>query len=216
VELTGTSGSPSDFFSLGSLFRGGVDVVLPSDPAQLVDAMTLFNATVAGLLPDAAQVNVRLDSAGSASQKPFIVVSRSIPAGTNPNLRFDKGRFTVNRADGAVLLDVATGEVPAIAQIVQTETATGIWLRPGSIAATKFAKPVKLDRGNVAVIDDSGIALAFSNGINQVVNISYVEIRTLTDLALEYRPWVVGGVWFALSLLFAFVLSRVYRSRRRG
>jgi cellulose synthase operon protein B len=193
-----------------------VDVFLPSDPAQLVDAMTFFNATVAGLLPDAASVDVRLDASSAPSQKPFIVVSRSVPAGTNPNLRFDKGRFTVNRADGAVLLDVDTGEIPAVAQIVQTEAATGIWLRPGSIAAQKLAKPVKLDRGNVAVIDDGGIALAFSNGANQVVNISYVEIRSLADLALEYRPWIVGGVWFATSLLFAFVLSRVYRFRRKG
>lgn len=216
VELAVTNGTPTDFFSLGSQFRSGVDVVLPSDQAELMDAMTLFNATVAGLLPEAAQVNVKLDASGSASLRPFIVVSRAAPEGTNPNLRFDKGRFTVNRADGAVLLDVATGEIPAVAQIVQTETATGIWLRPGSISAAKLAKPVKLDLGNVAVIDESGIALAFSNGADRVVNISYVEIRSLADLAREYRPWVVGALWLATSLLFAFVLSRVYRSRRKG
>lgn len=216
MELSGTAGSPNDFFSLGSLFRGGVDVILPANPAELADAMTLFNATVAGLLPDAAQVNVHLDETGVAPQGPFIAVSRSVPPGTNPNLRFDKGRLTVNRGDGAVLLDVATGEIPAVAQIVHTDTATGIWLRPGSLPAAKLARPVKLDRGNVAVIDDTGIALAFSSGGNPLVNISYVDIRSWTDLALEYRPWVVGAAWLALSLLFAAILSRIYRSRRKG
>ena len=216
IELTAVSGPPADFFALGSVFANGADVYLPADPVELREALNLFAATAVELLPEAAPLTVRFGGPEMAPDVPFIAVSRAAPPATNPHLRFDKGHLTVNREDGKVLVDLSTAEAPAIAQIVHSDTATGLWLRPGDAAPAARLRPMRLDRGSVAIIEKTGITLAFSAGRDQLVNIAYHDIRSWADLALEYRPWIVAAFWLALTILFISVLSGIYRRRRKG
>jgi hypothetical protein len=69
--------------------------------------------------------------------------------------------------------------------VLRTPKTAGLWLRPGRTIPEQGNETIRLDRGDVAVIDSMGIALAFSTEQKQTVNIVYHEIRSWTDLAVN-------------------------------
>ena len=85
------------------------------------------------------------------------------PAGTSPRVRFDRGRVAVADRSGKMLLDLGGFSSGAVAQVVNAGTRAGLWIKP---LATDGALPapamLRLDRGDVAFIDKSGVALAMS------------------------------------------------------
>lgn len=214
MELAGMGGEPKEFFQLPQSMRGGVDVVLPNEPAKLREAIAFLIATGIDLLPDDAPIFVRLEPKPTIGDRAFIVVSRIEPADTDPRLRFDRGTLAITRSDGRLLVDLSHGEtMPTVAQVVRTARGDGLWLRPGKVLPDPNEKPVRLDRGDIAVIDKAGIALAFSPDKKQAATITYHEIRTWWDVANEWRPWIVAGIWLAVAAAFAIALSRAYRRR---
>jgi cellulose synthase operon protein B len=216
LELSSGNDVVGEFFNLPQLFRGGLDIIMPTEPALLREALAHLTPTVIDLIPDEAPVTLRFETWPKINERPFIVVSRSEPAESDPRLRFNQGALTINRADGKLLLDLSNGETaPTIAQVLHTPKTAGLWLRPGRTLPERGHKPVRLDRGDIAVIDTAGVALAFSTGQKQTVNVVYHEIRSWTDIAAEYRPWIVGVVWLLLTAVFVRALSLMYR-RRRG
>jgi hypothetical protein len=216
LELSSASEVPGEFFHLPQLFRAGVDLILPSEPAVLREALAHLIPTTIDLIPDEAPISLRFETWPRVGDRPFIVVSRSEPADTDPRLRFTQGALTISRADGKVLLDLPNGEsAPTIAQVLRTPKTAGLWLRPGRTIPEQGHEAIRLDRGDIAVIDSDGVALAFSTEQKQTVNIVYLEIRSWADIAGEYRPWIVGAVWLLLTVLFVRALSLMYR-RRRG
>jgi len=205
-----------DFFDLPQAFQGGVDILLPPDPAEMRAALTLLVATGVDLLPENAPFNVIFVNQATLSDRPFVLVSSAEPAGATPQVRFDQGSLTVTRSDGKLLLDLASAKnAPTIAQVLHTDKAIGLWLRPGKTMPESQAQPIRLDRGDVAVIDEAGVALAFSTERREIVNIVYHEIRSWTDLASQYRPWIVGALWLTLTLAFVAGMSHLHRRRRR-
>jgi hypothetical protein len=98
---------------------------------------------------------------------------------------------------------------------VRTAKTAGLWLRPGRAVPGQGLEPIRLDRGDIAVIDREGIALAFSTEHRQAVNVVYHDIRSWMDLAGEYRPWIVGAIWLALTAIFIRALSLMYRRRSK-
>lgn len=215
LKLTPTSSEPDDFFALAPAFKDGVDVFLPSSPAALRDALSLLAMTAADLLPQSALVNVRFDTPKTAPESAYIAVLKEPLAQTAPSMVFDSGRMQLRRTDGKVMLDLSAEDAPTVAQIVHNGTTAGLWIRPGIGRHAALERPIKLDRGNIAVLDRNGIALAFSHGGEQLVSIAYVEVRSWADLAREYRPWIVGALWLALTAVFISILSRYYR-RKNG
>jgi hypothetical protein len=97
--------------------------------------------------------------------------------------------------------------------VLHTPETAGLWLRPGRTVPEHGHPPIRLDRGDIAVIDNTGIALAFSTDQKRTVNVVYHEIRSWTDIAGEYRPWIVGGIWLLLTIVFVRALSVMYRRR---
>jgi cellulose synthase operon protein B len=216
LELSLGGDTPNEFFHLPQLFRGGVDVILPTDPAALREALTHFLSTAIDLLPNDGPITLRQEERPAAGDRPFIIVSREEPAEADPRLRFDKGALSISRQDGKLLLDLSGGEdTPTIAQVLRTPRTAGLWLRPGRAVPEQGAQAIRLDRGDIAVIDKAGIALAFSTAEKQAVNVVYHEIRSWTDLAGEYRPWIVGAIWLLLTALFVRALSLMYRRRSK-
>ena len=214
LQFAAASLDARQFYELPQLFRSGVDIVLPADPTRLAEALPHLLTTAADLLPDDAPLAIRKEARPAAGDKPFIIVSRGEPADSEPRLRFDQGALTISRGDGKPLIDLANGdEAPTIAQVLRAPKATGLWLRPGNTLPEPEAAGGRLDRGDVAVIDKAGIALAFSTEQKQTVTIAYQDIRSWGDRAAEYRPWIVGALWIALTALFIRTLSRMYRSR---
>ena len=69
-------------------------------------------------------------------------------------------------------------------------------------------------RIDVAIIDAAGVAFAFSNERDRLVEVVYPEQSTMAEIANAYRPWIVGALWLASSLLIVVGLLRFHRPRR--
>ena len=85
------------------------------------------------------------------------------------------------------------------------------------LSIQEIAVPARLqfDRGNVAIIDKTGVAFAASTERDQLAQIAYPEQKSVADIANIYRPWIVGGLWLATSLLLVVALQGVARRKRR-
>jgi hypothetical protein len=189
-----------------------VDIILPPEPVRLREALAHLIAVGVDLPPDEAPIAIRLEARPTITDRAFIAVSRLEPAETDPRLRFDQGRLAITRSDGRLLVDLAgNDQTPTVAQVVRAPRAAGLWLRPGRDIPQTASRPVRLDRGDIAVVDEEGIALAFSAERKQVATIAYTDIRSWGDLVGAYRPWIVAGTWLTVAALFAAAMARAYR-----
>jgi hypothetical protein len=75
---------------------------------------------------------------------------------------------------------------------------------------------MRLDRGNAAFIDPDGVRLAFSTTRDTLVQVTYPERFTWTTILEAYRPWIIGGVWLLVTILFVSLIQRLYRGRARS
>ena len=78
-------------------------------------------------------------------------------------MRFDRGRVAVADRSGKVLLDLGGFSSGAVAQVVNAGAQPGLWVKPlANDGALPTPAALRLDRGDVAFIDKSGVALAMS------------------------------------------------------
>lgn len=215
----GDAPKPSqDFFLMRQTFAGGVDLVV--EPGTEVKSYLPWLIPIAGaLLPDAANITMREDmSAAGGEKNPFLYVGKAAPPGADPDVRFDQGRMEIRDSAGETLFASAAMEETAVVQIVEIGDRAGIWLRPGTAPAPSPTRetPLLLDRGNLAFIDESGLIFATSTKRSELVDISYPDRTDITQVVAAYRPWIIGTVWLALTLLVVRSLQTVYHKNRRG
>ena len=74
---------------------------------------------------------------------------------------------------------------------------------------------LKLDRGDVAFVDRTGVALAMSTQRDTLVLITYPDQTSWTTISARLRSWIVGALWLFATVVFLFVLQRMLRRRRR-
>ena len=199
----------TDFFQLRQLMRGDVDVLVDTRLAS-VSADDFLNAiapTVAGILPKTAELKVT-QSLDSAATTPFIFISDTPPAESDPRLRFDNGVVELRNASGDLMFSTNDFDRFSTAQIVTVGARVGLWLRPGSgsIPSPTSRQPLILDRGDVALIDNKGVVLSTSTTRNSLVQIEYPEQRDLAKILEQYRPWIVVGIWLLVSLIVIRIL----------
>ena len=72
-----------------------------------------------------------------------------------------------------------------------------------------------LDHGDIAFLDEDGVALAMSPEREAVVRIAYPDQVSWLTIAERFRPWVVGGLWLFATVVFLIVLQRMLRRRSR-
>src|SRR6202035_4734538 len=91
----------------------------------------------------------------------------------------------------------------------------GLWIRPLSRDGSLPVSPaVNLDRGDVAFLDKTGVALALSTERDTLLRISYPDQGSWLIFAERYRSWIVGGLWAVVTIVVLFALQRIYRRRR--
>lgn len=220
ITVAAAPSNATDFADLATLWARRVEVLLPAE--QSANPLGTI-ATVANLLNalsgEAAPIEVKFIEAGvaPAPDAPFIAVSNIPPAGTDQRVHFDRGRVAITDRAGKALLDIGGLTNGAIAQIATSDGHPGLWLRSlnpnGSLPS---APAVNLDRGDVALLDKTGVALALSTARDTLLQVSYADDRSwLTNLD-RFRPWIIGGVWVLISLTVLLVMQRVYRRRHGG
>lgn len=214
IELTAAKDAPRDFFDLVPRFKTGVTVTLPSgDPLTLGSLLPLVAPLAAGLIAPDAPVAVRYGA--PILDGNFIAVADALPGGAETPVRFDKGRMVLTDRAGKPLFDLDAQARMASAQLVAEDKGAGLWIKPPPESVTPDIRPLRLDRGNVAFIDSDGIVLAFSTLRDQLVQVTYPDRISWLGLAQQYRPWIVGAFWLAVTLGFIALIRRMAR-RRKG
>ncbi|PYE85969.1 cellulose biosynthesis cyclic di-GMP-binding regulatory protein BcsB [Pseudoroseicyclus aestuarii] len=215
-----------DFFLMRQEFAAGAAVILDTDLTQAPEALLDWLMPLAGsLLPGTGPITVtsgahpEVEAAAEGQWlPPFLYVSDQPPGGSDPALRFDEGAAQLVDAEGAVVYGGDALERMGAVQIVTAQGRPGIWIRPGSGPAPEptQAQPLILDRGDLALIDAEGVALALPTTEPALARIGYLDASLWRGMARQAWPWLVGVGWLLLTALALRALARRQARRRDG
>lgn len=209
-----------DFADLATRWTNGVVVMVPPAAADRPERfLGMLSDMVAGLTPELSPINVMYidNSTPARVVAPFIVVSALPPDGAEPHVRFDRGRVMVNDRSGRTLLDIGGFNSGAVAQLVSAQGYPGIWVKPLSAEGSLPAPPaLRLGRGDVAFIDQKGIALAMSTDRDTMVSVTYPDQASWITVAKRFQSWIVGALWILATVTFLYTLQRMRRRRPRS
>jgi cellulose synthase subunit len=207
-----------DFSDLATLWANGVEVLVPSSTSEHPLSIVASLADILNVLSkESAPIEVKYIGRGTAPtpDAPFIAVSNSPPVGAEQRVRFDRGRVVIADRSGDTLLDIGGLATGAVAQIVTSNTFPGLWIRSLSSDGSLPASPsVSLDRGDVAFLDRTGVALALSTERDTLLRVSYADQASLLTNLDRFRSWIVGSVWAFVTFALLFILQRIYRRRQ--
>jgi hypothetical protein len=217
LVLAAADGAPHDFSDLTPHLARGIRLLVPAAAAdQPVTVLGILAQVVNQLSPDIAPLSVNFIPSSSAPQPdaPFISVSDRPPSGTNPRVRFDRGRVAVTDRSGRTLLDLGGFVGGAVAQLVNAGDYPGVWIKPlAADGSAPSPSELHLDHGDVAFIDGNGVALAMSTERDTVVRISYPDQVSWLTVAERFRSWIIGGLWLFATAALLFILQRLSRRR---
>jgi hypothetical protein len=215
--LGSAGGAASDFAELTSHFAHRVDVLLSASSAdQPIRVLGIVAEVASNLSPDTAALNVSYVAAGSAPvpEVPFIAVSDVPPVGASPRVNFDRGRVVVIDPSGRTLLDLGGFSGGAVVQVLEANNAPGLWIKPLSADGQAPSPPeLHLDHGDVAFVDDKGVALAMSTEHDTLVKISYPDQVSWLTVAERFRSWIIGALWLLVTAGLLLTLQRFFRKR---
>jgi hypothetical protein len=218
VVLGPADGPVRDFSDLALRWADGVAVELPAAAADApVPVMGLVSEVLNLLSPPSAAVSVSLVAPGPAPapKSAFLLVSDELPPGSAPRVRFDRGRVAVSDHAGHTLLDLSGFTTGAVAQAVSAGDVAGMWIRPlASNGSLPAPLNLRLDRGDVAFVDHTGVALAMSTERDTLIKISYPDQVSWLTIAERFRAWIIGCVWLMVTIVFLLGLQRLLRHRR--
>jgi hypothetical protein len=217
VVLTSTAATANDFFDLPSRWANGIEVLIPSSASDHpLQVMGLLADVLTALTPQTAAITTHFTDSNSAATPtgPFLAVGQRPPAGTSPHVRFDRGRVVVTDRSGKTLLDLGGFGQGAVAQIVTAGSYPGLWIKPlDNEGALPTPAELRLDRGNVAFVDKTGLALAMSTERDALVRIAYPDEVSWLTVADRFRSWIIGAFWLLATFGFLFFLQRFLRRR---
>jgi hypothetical protein len=215
-NLKDTTGDAEHFFQLRQSFSDGAQIFIDPDLGLSQSDLMPWLGTVAGtLIPDRASIIPRNALTDIDAGMPFVIVSQTNPGDDDPLITMDKGRIEIRDRVGDVIFDGDALERLGIVQIITRNGAMGLWLRPGRGAGPKASEetPFVLDRGDLALIAEDGVIVATSTSKNALIDVVYPDQTSLKDILNQYRPWIVGGLWLALTLFVLAAFQKIYRRR---
>jgi hypothetical protein len=206
-----------DFSDLAALWANGIQVLLPASTADhplsvLASLSDVLNSLSSRTTP--IDVTYVSDETPPAPTAPFVSIGNLPPAGAEQRMRFDRGRVAITDRNDRVLLDVTGLTTGAVAQIVTSDDHPGLWIHPLSSDGSLSAAPaINLDRGDVAFLDKSGVALALSTDRDTLLRVAYVDQRSWTTNLDRFWPWIVGAAWALATIALLILARRMYRRR---
>ena len=213
-----TSSSPArDFGDLTARWSNGIDVVAPAAAAERPDRyLGLMSDIVANLSPELAPINVHFadNETAATPTAPFLVVGAQPPSGSDPHVRFDRGRVVVNDRSGRTLLDIGGFASGAVAQLVSSGGKPGLWVKSlASDGGLPAPASLHIGRGDVAFVDQNGLALAMSTARDTLLQVAYPDQTTWATVAIRFRSWIIGALWLLATIAFLYALQRMRRQR---
>jgi len=217
VILSPAGSVAEDFSDLATLWANGIEVLIPPATAlRPLTVLSLLADVLNALSKESAPITVKYtDGAAPVPTAPFLVVSNVPPDGATQRVRFDRGRVVIADRAGRTRLDIGGISTGAVAQIVTSGSQPGLWIKPlSSDGVLPISPAVYLDRGDVAFLDKTGVALALSTERDTLLRISYPEQGSWLTFFERFRSWIVGGAWVVITIVVLFALQKMYRRRR--
>ena len=209
-----------DFSDLATRWSKAVEVWLPDDAAaRPAQVLGLVAGALASLSSETMPITVKLAAAGAAPapQAAFVALNGLPPENSTPRVRFDRGRIIVTDRSGKTLLDLSGHSTGALVQLVNAGPNPGIWIKSfAPDGALPEPADLKLDHGNVAFIDEVGVALIMSTERDTLVRISYPEQVSWLTVADRLRFWIVAGLWLFATAAVLLLLQRMLRRKPAG
>jgi hypothetical protein len=209
---------PHDFSDLVTHWTNGVEVLVPPAAADYPQQhLALLSAVLTPLSAQLAPITVRFAEADAAPIAPFIALGGLPPQGAATRVRFNQGRVAVTDRTGLTLLDLGGFKSGAVAQLVNANSHSGLWIK--TLAAdgqSPTPAALKLNQGDVAFIDQSGIAFAMSTVRDTLVQITYPDQTTWAAISARFQSWIVGSLWLLATVAFLFALQGMLRRRPRN
>jgi Bacterial cellulose synthase subunit len=220
VILSAAGPVAQDFSDLATLWANGVELLLPASTAQYpLSVMASLSGVLNALTSETTPIDVKYVAANAPASPAtaFISVSHVAPVGAEKPVRFDQGRLAVVDRAGHTLLDVGGLSTGAVAQIVTSNNHPGLWIRPLSSDGSLSASPaINLDRGDVAFLDKTGVALALSTERDTLLRVTYPDQGSWAVTLDRFWSWIVGGAWVLATFALLFLMQRIYRRRVSG
>jgi hypothetical protein len=219
VVLEPAEATARDFSDLVAHWAESVEILLPPSAGERpLDTLALLSGILGALSSDSATFTVKFNPSGTAPMPgaPFLAVSNVPPAGSSPRVRFDRGRVAVADRGGQTVLDLGGFSGGAVAQVVNAGAKPGLWIKPltdAGLLPSPRAEDLRLDRGDVAFLDKSGVALALSTERDTLIRVTYPEQISWMTVADRFRTWIIGTLWVLLTIAFLYGLQRMLRRR---
>ncbi len=202
---------PDDFHELAAAFAGGVTIDLAGGAGQVPATSRLLS----GLLGGATPISVTYGKGPISS--PSVVVSDTAPAGTDPAVRFDRGRVAITDQGGETVLSSANLNTLTVVQLLDDGGRPVLWIRPGRdfAAVAKLPASEQLGAGDVAFIGPEGIKFAYSTRRDSLLQIHYPDRFSLAQFVARHRGLLILFGWLSVSAGFIWLLRRIYLARRK-
>jgi hypothetical protein len=217
IVLAPADAQARDFFDLVAHWVNAVEIVVPASASDRpLAVLDLLSDVLVALVPENAALRLTVAAQGVAPSPtgPFIAVSELPPAGSTPRVRFDRGRVAVADRSGHTILDLGGFSGGAVAQVINVGAKPGLWIKPlAADGMLPTPAAARLDRGDVAFVDRSGVALAISTERDLLVRVIYPDHVSWLTVADRFRPWIIGSLWLLATVAFLFGLQRMLRRR---
>jgi len=213
-----TDVEPTKFAELSQYFSSGFDTIIAdkylSDPEN---ALHLISRMVTDLpiLMDYSRVQFAKESESLNPDGPFVAFGNFNLDHVDAPVRMDQGPVEIRDKDGQSFFSVNVLPKVTVAEIVNASSAHGLLVIPSTQTRHDFNKKLRLIEGDVAFIDAHGVTLHINSKQPTLAEVYYPDTKDWFAVLGEYRFWLLGLLWFLLSLALLY-LFRVARGRHDG
>lgn len=206
-------GPLTDFYQLPAQLRTGMDLIISpqmlGNPEPVLDFVSTL---LLRLLPPGHKPSIITSTQTTVPARPFVNLVPEVKTTGGP-VAIDGDRLRVVAANGASLIDIAG--VPATAALELVEAGKQPGLQVLQLASGGWPKPptIALDRGNVALVDASGVSLALTTHRDRLFRLNQSDATYYWQLVDRYRYYLIGGGWAVATLFFLVGLRGILRRR---
>jgi len=211
-----TDEAPSKFSGLAQYFSSGFDTFIadkylhdPENALQLISRVT----TDLPIVMDYSRIHFVKEADALNPDTPFVAFGNFNLDNLDAPVSMHKGPVEIRDKDGKTFFSVNILPKITVAQIANASSSYGLLVIPSELVKHEFDKKLRLIEGDVAFIDAHGVLLSIDSKQPTLAEVYYPDTKDWFAVMGEYRFWLLGLLWFLLSLFIVYIF-RI--SRRQG